>query len=367
MVLMLGPVFDFSGYASALRSIISILVGLGCEVRITPNYDWCKAGPKLLKVEFDSLNSLVNKKPTLDSVKAIYQVQMNILPDFAGKKIVHTMFETDRCPQEWVSGLNLADDVLVPSEFGVDAFRSSGVKNVRCMPFPINTDLFSPNTSKLIDHDSRFKFMYFGDQSSRKNVSFLVQAYLNVFANRDDVVLILKILTDRNKLEKEILALSNLRNKSLGGNRLPEILIYPDMIPDYMIPGFINSCDCYVSPSHGEGFGLPALQAMACEKLVISIPWSACADYIDVHCALPLSYEVGPVSYAVVKDNQNFYGHQWANPSYEHLVNLMQYVVDNRDSLQGIRKAARKKVVEKYSIPVVSGLMKNFLKERKLL
>jgi glycosyltransferase involved in cell wall biosynthesis len=155
--------------------------------------------------------------------------------------------------------------------------------------------------------------------------------------------------------------------KTIGALEYPKINLYSELLPEESIPGFINSCDCFVSPSCGEGFGLPHLYSMSCEKPIISINWSSCSDYMTEENSLALQYEVKPVPYSIVRQDENFYGHQWAYPSLEHLGLLMKWVVDNQDECKVIRRKARETVIEKYSYSVVQNLMNNFLKERGLV
>jgi len=147
----------------------------------------------------------------------------------------------------------------------------------------------------------------------------------------------------------------------------PKIYLYNNVIPEQSIPGFVNSCDCLLSPSCGEGFGLPQLYAMACEKPIITTNYAACSDYATNDNSLLVDYTVGPVPYEIVKADKNFYGHEWANPNTEHLGLMMSWAVNNQSELKTIGVRAREMVIEKYSFSVVSSLMDNFLKERSIV
>uniref|UniRef100_A0A6M3K1W7 Putative glycosyltransferase n=1 Tax=viral metagenome TaxID=1070528 RepID=A0A6M3K1W7_9ZZZZ len=336
-------------------------------MQIKPNMNWSLLGPKLPDSELLDLKSIIfDSKANDDSIDAVYQMQQNLLEKFPRTKIVHSMFETDQCPADWIPPLNTADQVLCPSKFVCDAYKNSGVGKVRYMPFYIDTEAFTPEAPKYILGDE-YKFMFVGDLSARKNLDLLITAFLNTFRNSKDVLLVLKIYVRRDGQLLEFLErFRNLRSR-FGAPKYPRLLLYPNVLAEESMPGFINGCDCYVNPSHGEGFGIPLLHAMSCEKPVISIPWSACADYIDETVALPLQHFITPVPYQIIQQDKNFYGHNWADPSLDHLSALLKWAAENKSEGQKLGKRARQRVVDKYSYPVVANLMVDFLKERRLL
>jgi glycosyltransferase involved in cell wall biosynthesis len=273
------------------------------------------------------------------------------------------MFETNACPDSWIDNLNSADIVFNPSTFGVNSFRNSGVKDVEYLPFPINTDLFSSKTKKIVQADE-YKFMAFVDLQARKNISGLLEAFLTSFRNRKDVCLILKLSLVKSGIVDDFKKDFQALRRKFGCSNYPKVYLYPALINGEAIPGFVNSCDCLVSPSCGEEFGFPALYAMACEKPVISIDWSSCVDYINQETALPLTYKIDSVPYSIVKQDANFYGHQWAYPSVEHLSLLMEWVINHPEECKEKGKKARELVMEKYSLNKVTEIAKNILKER---
>ena len=371
MILFTGPIYDISGYAVASRSILKLLFKLGIDIKVFPNNSWSAAGAKLSRDEFNLINNLklppgkMIETDTLLVYNIQKTVQVNVPIKFnKGFQVVHTMFETDGVPKDWIDNLNCANWVVLPSKWGVDVFRNNGINNVSYMPICIDTDVFSPDVPKLITDIPQYKFMFIGDTFPRKNLQSVITAFFNSFHGNKDVVLILKMnLFPRERLYTFLQDIRVFRKRF----EYPKIYLYNEIIPEQSIPGFINSCDCLVAPSCGEGFGLPQLCAMACGKSIITTDWSACSDYITKDNALLLRYEVQPVSYDIVKLDKNFFGHNWAVPSTEHLGLIMQWVVGNQEESKEIGKKARKTVIEKYSYPVVSELMNKFLIERSLV
>lgn len=368
MILLAAPLFDASGYAVASRSVLKLLNKMGVNTKVSPYTNWAGLGVKLSKDEFDLINKALLVKDKMEEIDTLllYSMQKAVSGGVPVKfnkafTIVHTMFETDRFPEDWRSNLNMANWVLLPSKWGVETFKSCGISNSIYMPFWINTDEFFPYVPKLINDIPQFKFMFFGDLYPRKNFKGVLNAFLTRFNGNKDVVLILKMnLTPRDKLKDFLIEMRVIRKKA----EYPKIYLYNDVIPKQSIPGFINSCDCLLSPSCGEGFGLPQLYAMACEKPVVTTNYSACQDYVSEGNALLLQYNIESVPYEIVKADKNFYGHEWGTPSTEHLGLLMRWAVDHQDECKIIGKKAREMVVEKYSYEPVSDLMGKFLKEK---
>ncbi len=362
-----GPVYDISGYACAAREMIKSWKHIGLDFKIRPNYQWSQLGAKLTGEEYSLLNSLIDRTTPADQFNAVYQMQRQNHGDNGKCKIVHTMFETDSVPELWYDMLRSADEILIPSSFGVNVFKNAGFANVRYMPFSVDTDLFSPTAPKYIN-SPEFKFLFMGDFSPRKNLDMLLHAFMNTFRGNKDVMLVIKSFAHREKFLPTIMdKLKNIRNQLRS--EFPKILFFPNATEDSVIPGLINSCDCFVSTSHGEGFGIPILYSMACEKPVISIPWSSCADYITMDCSFPLEYSIKPVPYAIVVQDANFFNHSWADPSTEHLCNLMNDIVSQRGSpeLKQMGELARQKVIDLYSKEAVQERMVSFFSERRLI
>ncbi len=368
MIILTAPFFDSSGYAVASRSILKLLDRMGVNTRVTPYTNWAGLGVKLTQSDFDLINKnlLISGKMEETDTLLLYSMQKTVaggVPVRFNKAFtaVHTMFETDRIPEDWRPNLNMANWVLVPSKWGVDTFRSCGISNAEYMPFWIDTDEFHPHVPKLINDIPQFKFMFIGDIFPRKNFMGVFNSFMSRFQDNKDVVLIVKMnFSARDKLKGFLAEIKTMRKNM----KFPKIYFYNDVIPNQSIPGFINSCDCLLAPSCGEGFGLPQLYAMACEKPIITTNWSSCSDYATKDNSLLVDYTIGPVPYDIVKQDKNFYGHEWANPSTEHLGLLMNWVFTNQSELKTIGTKARETVLEKYSYQPVADLMNIFLKEK---
>lgn len=167
--------------------------------------------------------------------------------------------------------------------------------------FPIllgyDPDVFSADGDLKIDRGickklkipSNFIF-YFGGNDRCKNIDRLLEAYSVLTAEL------------RTKFPL-VLGGGSFKYDPYGGShvettRLIEALgiasnvLRPGFISDDYLPHVLRSCTCFVFPSTHEGFGLPALEAMACGAPVIGSNRSSVGEVIENKAALFDPYDV---------------------------------------------------------------------------
>lgn len=86
------------------------------------------------------------------------------------------------------------------------------------------------------------------------------------------------------------------RRRLKNGPSLPNVIEYYVLPPQRKIPDLYAQCDVWVCASRSEGFGLPALEAMACRTPVVSTPTGVA----------PLLAEQGGLRLAPYEDPQRF-------------------------------------------------------------
>jgi glycosyltransferase involved in cell wall biosynthesis len=113
---------------------------------------------------------------------------------------------------------------------------------------------------------------YVGGNDHHKNIARLIQAYASDYSINNDVKLLIggSLFLHDTSLKKLISQL-NLEDK----------IIFPGFIDDIDLPILYKSCLCFIFPSTHEGFGLPALEAMACGTPVIGSNSSSIKEIIN--------------------------------------------------------------------------------------
>jgi glycosyltransferase involved in cell wall biosynthesis len=107
-------------------------------------------------------------------------------------------------------------------------------------------------------------YLFVGPYSRKKNLRLVIEAY----ASRElDENIFLPVVvvgnTRRNKLYKDTLMLLERTNGT-------ELFRFLGFVPDEDLPFFYKAARAFIYPSLYEGFGLPALEAMACGTPVIA-------------------------------------------------------------------------------------------------
>jgi glycosyltransferase involved in cell wall biosynthesis len=122
--------------------------------------------------------------------------------------------------------------------------------------------------------------MYTGGIDHRKNIDGLVRAFarLPVEVRRNYQLAVVCSIQPEHKRTLEILA----ENCGLT----PQDLILTGFVPEEDLLALYNLCSLFVFPSWHEGFGLPALEAMACGAPVIGANCSSLPEVIGWNDAL---------------------------------------------------------------------------------
>lgn len=105
--------------------------------------------------------------------------------------------------------------------------------------------------------------MYAGGFDPRKNVSGLIRAYAALPGPLRERRQLVIVGTPPSDIHSQLLAVA--AESGLAGDEVR----FVGFVPDGDLVGLYNACVLYVFPSRCEGFGLPALEAMACGAPVI--------------------------------------------------------------------------------------------------
>lgn len=181
-----------------------------------------------------------------------------------GYSIIFTTIESWTLHPAAVHRVGCFNEVWVPSHFNKTVFNRHGFKNVHVIPEGIDTKFW--DTSHLVT-DYPFKFITLADWSYRKGVKWLLQAFSLAFKDTNDVKLIFltrKAAHEGKKYTREILKEATSFVKDVGGN-LDNIEFHTLILTDEEIRDHFRKADCFVLPTLGEAWCLPAIEAMACE------------------------------------------------------------------------------------------------------
>lgn len=315
-----------SGYAVSAKNMMLGLDDLNVDVRY--KYVYGKGTPFVVDEPEMSDNYKINvirqRKFSKKCPQVVY-AQGDVFHKNTGKyKIGFTMLETTGIPKEWVRQSNMMDEVWVPSQFNVETFRQSGVKvPIHVIPLGVDPDFYHPDIVGF-KNNKKFTFLSVFEWGERKAPELLLQAYSKAFTNKDDVVLICKVINNDASVSVE----EEIRKLNLPADGPEIIMMYNTKFVDYQMATLYRSADCFVLPTRGEGWGMPILEAMACGIPTIATNWSSQVDFFNATNGYPIDVQ------GLVDANAKcpyYEGFQWANPSEEHLIHQMRYVYEHQD------------------------------------
>lgn len=163
-------------------------------------------------------------------------------------------------------------------------------------------------------------FLHVSSCFPRKGVDVLLAAWYRSFAADDHVQLILKTFPNpHHDIEAE---LAEYRRRYPRG--APVQLINADLGAG-AVRALYHHADALVAPSRGEGFGLPMAEAMWCDVPVITTAGGGQRDFCTPETAWLIDYD-----YARARTHMGQFASVWAEPSVEHLGELLAEFAQRR-------------------------------------
>jgi glycosyltransferase involved in cell wall biosynthesis len=243
----------------------------------------------------------------------------------AARKIVFTTWEATRLPEDWIKPLAAADEVWTPTAWGADIMRRNGVDPARLHIIPEGVDerLFGVDGERLplLQPIEGFKFLHVGKAEPRKGTVELLQAFDRAFSDDEPIYL---ILACHNRM---IAGFDTVRFvENLGLRRRRWIVPIQPLPRREDVPRLFRSCDAFLAPSQAEGWGLPALEAMACGLPVALTHYSGHTAFADPDNSLAIPFHMSPIQQGELPHfarADGDYG-QWAVPDIDALAEVMR-------------------------------------------
>ena len=216
-----------------------------------------------------------------------------------------------------------------------------------------------PRPSKPYVFVSVFKF------EKRKGWDILLEAYFREFSSDDDVELYILtkpfLSSDPHMIKEWVPNQLNLTAEDLD-KRAATLYVSSEHISSETYRHLLRASDCFVLPSRGEGWGMPATEAMSMGLPVIVTNWSGAADVVDdsVGSLIPFNLTTVPET-----EPWWFFDAQWADADITALQKAMRRLYDHRDESERKGQAARQRMIDLYSPEVVARLLAKELERIK--
>ena len=209
----------------------------------------------------------------------------------------------------------IADHIMVPSQFAKDTFIKRGFhfSRVSKVPYGVDLKMFKTNNKKLHDKDPEFRIIYTGSLSVRKGIIYLLGAFCELNLKNSELILVGNI---ENNIKKKISKFLDHEN----------VTYHPAKNQSELNDYYVNS-DLFITCSIEEGLSMVQVQAMACGLALISTENSGGRELIE----------------------EGYNGYIAPIRNIEYLKNKILYLYNNRDELREMGKNSQKKALSFFS------------------
>jgi phosphatidylinositol alpha-mannosyltransferase len=247
------PDFIFLGASRKLKAGLATAGDVGIE------FDGKEIDEVLSRENFDVINFHEPWLPHLSrqivqrsTAAHVGTFHANLTDSVAGKSIVNmtTLY--------WRAIIDKMDVFTAPSKAAASRLLAKEsdnhiLKKINYIPNAIDLKRYQKNSASDVHHHQFKTILYVGRLEGRKGVMYLLKAYRELAAIRDDVQLfIVGKGVDETKLREYV-----------RDNEIPRVT-FLGFIPDEEKIHYLHKADLFCAPAHrGESFGLVLLEAMA--------------------------------------------------------------------------------------------------------
>lgn len=343
-VLINGPILSRSGYGEMARFAIRALKNIdSVDLYVIPT-SWGKTG---WLFENDSerewIDSLVlktqvytqqsNNQPQYDIA-----VQISIPTEWKKMAPINIGYtagiETNYISPAWVQPTMLMDKVIVISEHAKSGFVNTIFGDQAGNKFKINKPVeavhlpYRSFDAEELDFNLKhdFNFLTVCQWSPRKNLEQTIIGFLEEFRN-EEVGLVLKINTANDSIMDRHITTKRLNELlfNFKDRKCTVTLLHGHLSEKQMLSVYTNpKIKAIVSMTHGEGFGLPLMEAATNNLPVIATDWSAHTEYLYLkhdgevkRMFGKIDYEIKPIDQTHVWPGVLENGTSWAHPKMQ--------------------------------------------------
>ncbi len=270
--------------------------------------------------------------------------------------------------------LNALPLILVTSNWVKEMYVRDGINadKIEVLPVGCNTDSFIPfskDDPKILAvrealgiSPDQLMILTVGGDAASKGAQEVMQALALIDAKAPDWKYVCKVWPQPRTKNQNLADLELATQLGIQNN----VTYATNTISRTFMPYLIGACDIYAAPSRLEGFGMPQVEAGACEKPVISINAMGMLDTL-IHKETALLAKIArkiAVSEVILGDESGF------ENQHKKVFNVPR-IVDYRANVQDIAKylmmlmqdavlrekmgkAGRKRVVENFDYRIVA-------------
>ena len=363
-VLFVGVYKDGTGWGNAAQDYILALDAAGVDV--------VPRAIKLNDIQAEVPKRIIDLEKK--DIKGCTHVIQNVLPhhmDYNGsfeKNIGIYFTETSHFTNSsWPTKLNLMDELWVCNDQMKDAAANSGITTpCHTVHVPSYINKYQRGYNPIDLGSNNFKFYFIGEVIRRKNLVALLKAFHLEFANYESVDLVIKVNVSGLSSEEtraHILEICNQVKVNLKLYSDPTFykdeIVITDRLENFDLLRLHVSCDCFVAPSFGEAWCIPAFDAMCMGNTPIVNNCTGLVEFVDDTNGWLVSNQEEPV-FGMTQSFADLYvgNEDWWNINIKDLRRCM------REAYESDRVDKKKRCEERrseFSYEAVGNKMKELL------
>jgi glycosyltransferase involved in cell wall biosynthesis len=291
------------------------------------------------------------------------------------------MYEFTKVPRPWASHKDQVDEIWVPCRFVKWVFEHAGFPphKLLIVPEPIDVFQYDPaavdslvlppverlwnqasniQEASLVGGPRRTSFLSVFKLEDRKGWGELVIAYMSAFHRNDTVslYLITYIYGEQRNAEH---VMSRIKTFVVGSGRhwddVPHVHVIAEELSELEMMRMYRSVDAFVLATKGEGWGLPAIQAMSMALPTIVSNWSGVVDFASEENSylIPVEVEEVPTASPYGWDS----GKLWGRPNVEAISTAMNTIVSDPFAARARGANARRDIIAQFSGEAVAEIV----------
>jgi glycosyltransferase involved in cell wall biosynthesis/GT2 family glycosyltransferase len=353
------------GFTAISENIIPELDQMGYDMYVKDNSLSASGTSPIIKPFFQELHnkylSTNNKINFEDKIQVICTLMEAFETTKGNMKMGWAFVESTHLREFYRAKCQFLNYVFSSSEFNKKVQEKSGVTK----PKVIIPPCVNQNEFHYMEHseigERPFTFLHIGVIQERKNPEQILEGYALTFPDNGKTKFILK----SNDFG------SPAPFQELYKDRKDIEFIYTDEKPltTEELIDLYKSADCYVNLSHGEGIGMPDLEALSTGIPVIGSNWDSRRVFLDdeVGWMVKVSHMDKAYRYTLCKNDECG---EWAMFDSQDYMRILKYVVDHQEeSREKGRKGAERvtnNFTAKHSAKALDELFMDIYKDNKI-
>jgi len=397
-VLLVGSVCNLSGYSEHARTLLDSLIEMQDTIDLyVQNTQW--AASTTSSKYFEKYKDLIVKTNTLFNsrkdpegrvnVAGLFDATYQVRPPNEFQKMsendvgVTAALETTFAPPEWVSKCNLMKHVLVVSEHAKKNLKNTKDQNgqgistpITVIPFGFNSSIEMLDIYEDMDITTDFNFLTVCQMAPRKNFENMLTWFVQEFKDDEKVGLFVKThLQNNSTLDfHAVRARVNHILDAASKERKCKVYLVHGNLTEQQMASLYNPeyVDCYISATHGEGFGIPLFNA-ACNSIpIITTNWSGHLDFLRapvqvrkrkkiISHFLKVDFDIDKVKQQHLMPGLITEDCLWAYPKEESFKKNLRFIRKNKTSCLEDSKNLSLHLREKFSLENINKQYQEFI------